>query len=557
MKIFSIQEKALFLIVVSILLVAGCSAVYFGGIIKSLQDEQCEMRAEELGHAIAANIDKKLVRKLKEDVQAEFDWSKVHIDNTQEGAKSYEQYLKQFEKIERSPAYDTLYHSLRDLLYATEADSIYVGYLDKRMEAMVYMVDAGFEDLRRPGSFDYLHGEDLFAINDDYLAVGRSVASPEVYGDIIGIAVPIHNDSGEAIAYVGVDIRMEEFTAIRNRILWNSVLTVIVVTLLLCAFYLYFSGRVLTDPEDTQGLNNGQEEAEKGNVHLNAQRVREEKKISELTESLSELLLNIPALTFSKDVINGKSLACNQMFAEFANKSSPSQVVGLTDEELFDEKTAANSRENDKIVLSMNRPYIYNEEKADAHGNVRFLQTTKLQFMAASGRFCLLSMSVDVTEMTMAKRESAKTMEAYKKVQDAVLNYSRIARALASDYNFVYYVDLRDDTYKTYNSTNEKVGLEIAEEGEDFFNLSLTNANVLIYKEDQEYFRRAFSKENIIKSIRDHGQFVVAYRLLIEGVPTHVGMRAVYLEDDINHIIIGVHSIEAQMRESEGHKQQA
>lgn len=63
-------------------------------------------------------------------------------------------------------------------------------------------------------------------------------------------------------------------------------------------------------------------------------------KLADLMASASSLLTNMPAMSFSKDAKTGKYLACNQAFADYAGKSSPEAVVGLTDYEIFDPGTA-------------------------------------------------------------------------------------------------------------------------------------------------------------------------------------------------------------------------
>ena len=46
-------------------------------------------------------------------------------------------------------------------------------------------------------------------------------------------------------------------------------------------------------------------------------------------------------MTFTKDAKTGVYLACNQAFAEYANKETPDGVTGLTDAQIFDAETAA------------------------------------------------------------------------------------------------------------------------------------------------------------------------------------------------------------------------
>lgn len=129
-------------------------------------------------------------------------------------------------------------------------------------------------------------------------------------------------------------------------------------------------------------------------------------KIRELKDSVTSLLNNMPVLTFSKDVENGKYIACNQLFAEYAKKESPEDVVGLTDFDIFDSVTAKHFVEDDKKALSMDKPYIFYEDVPDAAGNQKQFQTTKLKFTDVAGRLCTLGMGVDVTEMMTIKKET-------------------------------------------------------------------------------------------------------------------------------------------------------
>lgn len=129
------------------------------------------------------------------------------------------------------------------------------------------------------------------------------------------------------------------------------------------------------------------------------------KRIAELEKSISDLLTNMPAMTFTKDVVTRKYLACNQAFADYAHKDTPDGVVGLTDFEIFDDETAQHFIDDDKKALEMDRPYIFYENVPDAAGYPRQFQTTKLKFTDNTGRMCLLGLCQDVTEAMLIKRE--------------------------------------------------------------------------------------------------------------------------------------------------------
>lgn len=187
-------------------------------------------------------------------------------------------------------------------------------------------------------------------------------------------------------------------------------------------------------------------------------KLRLEKELDSMTEmtqfmgSMSSLLTNMPAMSFSKDSETGVYLACNQAFAEYAGKKKPEEVVGLTDHEIFDPVTADHFVEDDKKALSMQGSYIFFEDVPDAFGHVtRNLQTTKKKFRDASGRICLLGMCVDVTEATRAKaaeaaklvhdqeEEEKQAMEAFYKKDVERLSYQASHDVLTGLYNRLGY----------------------------------------------------------------------------------------------------------------------
>ena len=175
-------------------------------------------------------------------------------------------------------------------------------------------------------------------------------------------------------------------------------------------------------------------------------------RLAELMGSVSSLLTNMPAMSFSKDAETGVYLACNQAFAEYAGKARPEDVIGLTDHEIFDAETAAHFVEDDKKALAMDQAYVFFEDVPDATGTVfRNLQTTKLKFRDASGRLCLLGMCVDVTEMARIKTAEAESRTKQEALEEKLLLQERLLQekrsgelqnqlitALGSDYWSIY-----------------------------------------------------------------------------------------------------------------------
>ena len=264
-------------------------------------------------------------------------------------------------------------------------------------------------------------------------------------------------------------------------------------------------------------------------------------KINELRQSISLLLNNMPALTFSKDVETGVYLACNQAFAEYAHRSSPEEVAGLTDFEIFEHDVASHFVEDDKKALEMDKPYVLFEDVADAAGNPRQLETTKLKFYDTNGRMCLLGMSIDVTDLQTAKND-------YEKAVSVNSIYESIVNALSDNYFNLYYVDMETDDYVEYGLKNEVGQSTIEKRGKKFFDNAKKDVNDFIYEEDREKFIEAIDKENLKKEIEKNGSYIIQYRLMIDGKPNYVNLKATSIEGDDKHIVIGINNVDALVR---------
>ena len=285
---------------------------------------------------------------------------------------------------------------------------------------------------------------------------------------------------------------------------------------------------------------------------LKKEEIREFEVVDKLTKQLnlqketqSALLNHMPALSFYKDAKTGVYLACNQAFAEYANKKV-SEVVGLTDYDIFDPETAKHFTEDDKKALSMDEPYVFFEDVPDGAGSQKQFQTTKLKFIDETGRLCLLGMCMDVTEVISIRKENEQTRAAYQEALNNSAIYESIVDALSRDFFNLYYVNLGTDDYIEYGSRTE-TGEYISEvRGSDFFAEAKKNARIYVYEEDQKQFIESIEKEKLLEEINKHGSYILHYRLLIDGTPSYVSMKVTRIGQ---HIIIGISNVDSQVKD--------
>ena len=127
--------------------------------------------------------------------------------------------------------------------------------------------------------------------------------------------------------------------------------------------------------------------------------------------------------------------------------------------------------------------------------------------------------------------------------------YANIARALATDYFNLYYVDLETEKFIAYTSDAGNEELAIERHGENFFSESRKDALKMISSKYQDSFVKIFTKENVVDSLDKQGTFTYTYQLIIGGKPVYVNMKAVRMPYDPTHIIIGVSNIESQIKQ--------
>ena len=158
---------------------------------------------------------------------------------------------------------------------------------------------------------------------------------------------------------------------------------------------------------------------------------------------------------------------------------------------------------------------------------------------------------VAVNPVTASSAVAVAVLAVIREGENSGVNYGQVARALAVDYMDLYYVDLETEKYIQYSPDARLEDLSMERHGDHFFAASRRDALKFLYKEDQETFVKAFTRQNVKEALDTEGQFKMTYRLMRDGKPTYVGMKAVRLPGDPSHIIVGVTSADEQMRQKE------
>ncbi len=276
--------------------------------------------------------------------------------------------------------------------------------------------------------------------------------------------------------------------------------------------------------------------------------MEEAEKACSLNRATASLLDNMPAMAFTKDAKSGVYLTCNQAFADFAHKESPSDVIGSADSEIFDRETAAHFEADDRIALSMEEPFIFYEDVTDADGNRRDMQTTRLKYRSTDGELCLLGMSEDVTDLVRIQRGNAMTKETYEKAKSTGIMFTHIAQALARGYTDLFYVNLDSEEFVTY-CYEESGGLVETRRGWHFFEMCRLEIEKRVHPDDRTAVKNALDRKTLIRALDRNETFVMTHRFLTDDGVRYYTMRASRMKDDDRFIVIGLTDVDDQMRQ--------
>ena len=176
-------------------------------------------------------------------------------------------------------------------------------------------------------------------------------------------------------------------------------------------------------------------------------------------------------------------------------------------------------------------------------GNPFYVQM-KVSRMEDDKRFVVIAVS-DIDELIRQRR-------AEKRIQEERLIYARL-HALTGNFLCVYVVDPETERYWEFSATNDYVAhFAQAKEGENFFGKVRAASMTFNYPKDRNRFLDAFTRENVLKQVGQGGVFTLGYRVLMNGKPLHIQMKAAMVEErEGPRLIVGLNDIDAQVRQEE------
>ena len=270
--------------------------------------------------------------------------------------------------------------------------------------------------------------------------------------------------------------------------------------------------------------------------------------ILEITEEKPDLSFAYVAQALSADYLNLFYVDLNtEKFVEYKpDHSAGDMVIERKGEDFF------NQSRHDALSL-------LHEEDREAFVDA-FTKENILRSIAESGAFTFTYRLLDGNDSFYANMKAVRIggegdhivigvnnvdvqmrqQESLERLKEERISFSRIT-AFGGDYIAFYTVNPYNDHYYEFSATNDYSSLGVSKEGDSFFEDSVRDSKKALFKDDIDMFEREFTKEKVFEKIGGGDAYTLNYRLLINGEPKPVCLKATLVnENGRQQLIIGV-----------------
>ena len=125
--------------------------------------------------------------------------------------------------------------------------------------------------------------------------------------------------------------------------------------------------------------------------------------------------------------------------------------------------------------------------------------------------------------------------------------FKAVIDGIAAQYEYIYYVNIENNTYREFTTKNAYRVLELNVLGKDFFTDSFTNIDYIIHEEDRQTVRDGLRKENLLKALKQDGKFTMIYRMITTPTPEYYMMLVSFSGTHEKHFLVAVRNINSVM----------
>ena len=245
-RFISLKVKITIGVILICFLIGLLAILSVNRIATTIVDKEYGDKAEQISEAVVNTLDPADVYELTEAVMNIYDSVDKVVPSSEWGSDEWNEYMANYEGIDQLPVFIKLRDHFRVYQDIFDVDCIYISTYKNDIKNAVYIVDgAPDEDACPPGCVDAF--EDGIWPEEDDPSIPATITNEDVYGWLVSGGYPIKYN-GELVAWLSVDISMNDIRAKEHNYVIAITLTMILLTALMLGLSLWYVNRNIIKP---------------------------------------------------------------------------------------------------------------------------------------------------------------------------------------------------------------------------------------------------------------------------------------------------------------------
>ena len=245
-RFISLKVKITIGVILICFLIGLLAILSVNRIATTIVDKEYGDKAEQISEAVVNTLDPADVFELTEAVMNIYYSVDKVVPSSEWGSDEWNEYMANYEGIDQLPVFIKLRDHFRVYQDIFDVDCIYISTYKNDIKNAVYIVDgAPDEDACPPGCVDAF--EDGIWPEEDDPSIPATITNEDVYGWLVSGGYPIKYN-GELVAWLSVDISMNDIRAKEHNYVIAITLAMILLTALMLGLSLWYVNRNIIKP---------------------------------------------------------------------------------------------------------------------------------------------------------------------------------------------------------------------------------------------------------------------------------------------------------------------
>ena len=268
---------------------------------------------------------------------------------------------------------------------------------------------------------------------------------------------------------------------------------------------------------------------------------KEKTAYAEIAASLASLYEVIYYIDIDTD--NFTFYRTNSSYAEPGLKMDGSDFFNMT---ISDLQNSVHPEDKERVIEQMTKDRLVSD--LEKTGSVSFTYRQKLGGEMKYMRLLAFLQKEHKNRIVVAVRDVDALVRRENEAAAEAESYSHIAKALASRYEVIYYVDLDTNAYTEYSASEQYSKLGVRTTGKDFFAACEHDIKQYIHPDDAPDLIKQLKRDKVIKALSSTGSTSYTYRQQLGDRIQYVTLIAVRPKNDSHNIIMALLNIDDQIR---------